>query len=84
MENYNPSSDVEELRNAIKPKKDEDKIIKIIANRTNTQRQLIKEMYNNLYQSDLIKDLQKALSGHFKDVVIALFYTPIDYDCYQL
>ena len=84
MENYNPNSDAEELRNAINPKKDEDKIIKIITNRTNSQRQLIKEVYNNLYKSDLIKDLQKALSGHFKDVVIALFQTPVDYDCYQL
>ena len=84
MENYNPSSDVEELRNAIKPQKDEDKIITIITNKTNTQRQLIKEMYNSIYQSDLIKDLQNVLSGHFEDVVIALFYTPIDYDCYQL
>ena len=84
MENYNPNTDVEELRNAIKPKKDEDKIIKIIANRTNDQRQKIKETYNSLYKSDLIKDLQKALHGHFEDVVVALFYNPIDYDCYQL
>ena len=67
-----------------KPKKDEDKIIKIIANRTNDQRQKIKETYNSLYKSDLIKDLQKALHGHFEDVVVALFYNPIDYDCYQL
>lgn len=84
MENYNPNIDAEELRNAIKPKKDEDKIIKIIANRTNDQRQKIKETYNSLYKSDLIKDLQKALHGHFEDVVVALFYNPIDYDCYQL
>jgi annexin A7/11 len=84
MENYNPNTDAEELRNAIKPKKDEDKIIKIIANRTNDQRQKIKETYNSLYKSDLIKDLQKALHGHFEDVVVALFYNPIDYDCYQL
>ena len=84
MENYNPNTDAEELRNAVKPKKDEDKIIKIIANRTNDQRQKIKETYNSLYKSDLIKDLQKALHGHFEDVVVALFYNPIDYDCYQL
>ena len=64
--------------------KSQDKIIKLITNRTNEQRQKIKESYNSLYNSDLIKDLQKELSGHFEDVVVALFYTPIDYDCFQL
>ena len=84
MDNFDANSDAEALQNAMKPKKDEDKIIKIITNRTNEQRQKIKEAYNSLYKSDIIKDLQKALRGHFEDVVIALFYTPIDYDCYQL
>ena len=84
MNNYNPNSDAEELRNAITPKKDSDTIIKIICNRTNEQRQKIKEAYNTQYNSDLIKDFQKVLHGHFKEVVIGLFYTPIDYDCLQL
>ncbi len=85
MEYVDPKSDSEILRSAMVGKtKSQDKIIKLITNRTNEQRQKIKESYNSLYNSDLIKDLQKELSGHFEDVVIALFYTPIDYDCFQL
>lgn len=85
MEYVDPKSDSEILRSAMVGKtKSQDKIIKLITNRTNEQRQKIKESYNSLYNSDLIKDLQKELSGHFEDVVVALFYTPIDYDCFQL
>ena len=85
MQYGDPKADAEILRSAMKGKaKNEDKIIKLITNRTNEQRQQIKETYNSLYNSDLIKDLQKELSGHFEDVVVALFYLPIDYDCLQL
>ena len=83
--NYDGRSDAEELNRAMQgSKKDEDTIIKIIANRTNLQRQKIKEDYQKIYNQDLIKDLKTALKGHFEDAVIALFYTPIDYDCFQL
>jgi annexin A7/11 len=85
MDYGNPHEDAEILRSSMKGKtKNEEKIIKIITNRTNEQRQQIKTEYNKLYNSDLIKDLQKELSGHFEDVVVALFYHPIDYDCFQL
>ena len=84
MEEFDPKLEAENLQKAMKPKKDEDKIIKLITQRTNAQRQKIKEAYNREFNSDLIKDLEKALSGHFEDVVIGLFYTPLDYDCYQL
>ena len=85
MEYGDPKTDAEILRSAMKGKtKDQDKIIKLITIRTNEQRQKIKECYNSIYNSDLIKDLQKELSGHFEDVVVALFYTPVDYDCFQL
>lgn len=84
MESFDANVDAESLRNSITPKKDENNIIKLVTNRTNSQLQLIKETYNTLYNSDLIKDLKKALSGHFEDVVIGLFYSPIDYDCFHL
>jgi len=85
MEYGDPKSDAEILRSAKKGKtKDEDKIIKLVTGRNNEQRQKIKETYYTLYNSDLIKDLQKELSGHFQEVVVALFYRPVDYDCFQL
>ena len=81
---YDANTDAEELKCLINSKKEFDKIIKLLTSRTNSQRQKIKEAYNTIYNRDLIKDFQKALSGHFEDVVIALFYTPVDYDCFQL
>ena len=84
MESFDANVDAESLKNSLTPKKDENNIIKLVTNRTNYQLQQIKEAYNTLYKSDLIKDLKKALSGHFEDVVVGLFYTPIDYDCYHL
>ena len=84
MEGFDANVDAEFLKGSISPKKDENNIIKLVTNRTNYQLQQIKDAYNTLYKSDLIKDLKKALSGHFEDVVIGLFYTPVDYDCFHL
>ena len=80
-----PEKDAEALRNAMKGLgTDEDTIIKIVANRTNAQRQKIKSFYKSAYGRDLVEDLKKELSGKFEDAVIALFYEPIEYDCFQL
>ena len=57
---------------------DEAAIIKIIANRTNQQRQLIKNSFNKQFNRDLIKDLKSELSGKFEDTVLALFMEPIE------
>jgi hypothetical protein len=84
MEGFDANVDAETLKNSLSPKKDENNIIKLVTKRTNYQLQQIKEAYNTLYKRDLIKDLKKALSGHFQDVVVGLFYTPIDYDCFHL
>ena len=80
-----PEKDAEALRAAMKGLgTDEDAIIKIVANRTNAQRQKIKLFYKSSYGRDLVEDLKKELSGKFEDATIALFYEPIEYDCYQL
>jgi hypothetical protein len=84
MKSFDAKMDAEALKNSISPKKDENSIIQLVTNRTNSQLQQIKESYTTLYNSDLIKDLKKALSGHFEDVVVGLFCTPIDYDCFHL
>ena len=48
------------------------------------QRQQIKECYKTAYGRDLMADLKKELSGNLEDAVLALFYTPVEYDVEQL
>ena len=63
---------------------DEKAIIKLIANRNNTQRQQMKAYYNQKYNRDLVFDLKEELSGKFEDAVLALFDDPYIYDAKSL
>jgi len=76
-----PQQDGDALRQAIKVKKDENTIIKICANRTNSHRLQIAAYYKSAYGKDIIEDLKSALSGNFEDTMVALFTPPVDYDC---
>ena len=77
--------DAEDLRTAMKGfGTDETALIKICANRTNSQRQQIKAAYVSLYGRDLIADLKSELHGKFEDAMVALFADPIEYDADQL
>ena len=81
----NPQQDADDLKKAMKGIGcDKKAIIQIIANRTNAQRQQIKECYKTAYGRDLMVDLKKELSGNLEDAVLALFYTPVEYDVEQL
>jgi hypothetical protein len=75
------SNDVEALRKAMEGwGTDEATLIKIIANRTNQQRQAIKAQYKATYGRDLIEDLKKETHGKLEDAFVALFTEPIEYD----
>ena len=63
---------------------DEDALIKIVANRTNAQRQKIKDEYKTAYGRDLISDLKSELRGKLEDAMVALFTEPIEYDADSL
>jgi hypothetical protein len=77
--------DAEDLRKAMKGfGTDEAALIKICANRTNTQRQQIKVAYKSAFGRDLIADLKSELHGKFEDAMIALFADPIEYDADEL
>ena len=82
--NFNPIEDTINIRQFITKPKKLDQLIKIIAHRSNNQRQEILKEYLNKYQTDLLEDFKKELSGNFLETVISLFYTPVDFDCYQL
>ena len=78
-------ADAEALRKAMKGfGTDEAALIKIVANRTNRQRQEIKAAYKASFGRDLISDLKSELRGKFEDAMIALFTEPIEYDADQL
>ena len=82
--NFNPSDDAIAIKQSLTKPKNMNTLIHIIAHRSNQQRQEIKKQYYEQNQKNLMDDLKKELSGNFQDAAIALFYTPIDYDCYQL
>jgi annexin A7/11 len=85
MTQINIDEDAASLRKAMKGLgTDEDTIIKIVANRTNSQRQQIKISFKNQFNRDLISDLKSELRGKLEDAIIALFTEPIEYDCIQL
>ena len=82
--NFNPSDDAVAIKQSLTKPKNMNTLIHIIAHRSNDQRQEIKKQYYEQHQKNLMDDLKKELSGNFQDAAIALFYSPIDYDCYQL
>ena len=81
---HTTESDCHDLNEAIKSSKGQDEIIKIICNRTNEERQKIKQLYITSYGEDLEKALCSKLSGNFEDCIVALLNTPSEYDAKQL
>ena len=84
QEMFNPSNDAMVIRQCISKPKNMAGLINIVAHRSNEQRQYISQEYFRQFKKSLYDDLKSELSGNFEDAVIALFYTPEDYDCYQL
>ena len=77
--------DIEALKKAIQGLgTDEDSLIKIVANKTLSERLKMKDQWKEKYGTDLITDLKKELHGKMEDSIIALFSDPIDYDCDSL
>ena len=76
---------VEILRNACQGAgTDEDAIVKVIASTNNQERALIRRLYTQKYNEDLIKRLQDELSGDFREAAVGSFMTPTEYDAYCL
>ena len=63
---------------------DEDTIVNIIARTTNPERAMIRRVYTQKYNEDLVTRLQSELSGDFKEAAIGSFMTPTEYDAYCL
>ncbi|KAJ8683343.1 hypothetical protein QAD02_019135 [Eretmocerus hayati] len=76
-QNFNPVSDAEILRKAMKGfGTDEKAIIQVLAHRSNEQRQEIAKAFKTSYGKDLIKDLKSETSGNFEKLLVAMM-TPL-------
>ena len=81
---FNPVQDAEILTKAQMKPKNPETIINIVAHRSNAQRQQIRQAYYNQNKKHIQDDFRSSLSGNFQEAVVALFFTPIEYDCYQI
>ncbi|XP_056294773.1 annexin A6 [Pseudoliparis swirei] len=76
-----PAADAQALRKAMKGfGTDEDAIIDIVAQRSNAQRQEIRQVFKSLLGRDLMKDLKSELSKNLERLVIGLMLTPAEFD----
>lgn len=83
--NFSAASDVAVLEKAIKAKGvDEETIITLMVQRSNEQRQKIKEVYQQSTGKALTVAMKSALTSHLEDTVLALLMTPAQFDAYQL
>lgn len=79
--NFDPAADAQALRKAMKGfGTDEDTIIDIVAQRSNAQRQEIRQAFKSLLGRDLMKDLKSELSKNLERLIIGLMLTPAEFD----
>lgn len=77
---FDVEEDCHKLRKAMKGLgTDEKAITKIIANRSNKQRQVIRSTYKQSYGKNLIDELKSELSGNYERVVISLMKDPVEF-----
>uniref|UniRef100_A0A8C7JTB8 Annexin n=1 Tax=Oncorhynchus kisutch TaxID=8019 RepID=A0A8C7JTB8_ONCKI len=78
---FDPAEDAQNLRKAMKGfGTDEDVIIDIVANRSNEQRQEIRQAFKSILGRDLMKDLKSELSKNLERLIIGLMLTPAEFD----
>lgn len=84
-EGFDCDADCEALHGAMKGLgTNEDTITDLITNRSNAQRQEVREKYAQMFGTPLEDALKSELGGNYEDVVLALFKQPIEYDAHEL
>ncbi|XP_076837337.1 annexin A2-like isoform X2 [Brachyhypopomus gauderio] len=82
---FDPVADARHIHAALEKKSaDVVTLLRIITNRTNSQRQSIAVAYHNLTQKDLSVVLKKALSGTLQELMLTLMMTPTSFDAFRL
>jgi len=57
---------------------DEDAITKVVANRSNEQRQMLRAYYKQAFGKDLMDEFKSELSGNYEKVVLSLMKEPVE------
>jgi len=82
---FDCEQDCEALHGAMKGLgTDEDTITDLITNRSNAQRQEVREKYSQMFGKKIEDALKDELGGHYEDIVVALFKEPIEFDASEL
>jgi annexin A7/11 len=82
---FNANNDAETLRKAMKGFGcNNDKVVAVLCQRSNWQRQEIAKAFKVMYGKDLINDLKSELHGDFEDLILALLEPPARFDAYSL
>ena len=84
QKSFNSLHEAKMIKQAISIPQDMNRLINIIAHYSNEKRQQIFKSYLENYNISIIDDFKLQLSGPFQKTAAALFYTPVDYDCYHL
>ncbi|XP_051869765.1 annexin A6 isoform X2 [Pristis pectinata] len=83
--NFKPEVDVKALRKAMKGLgTDEDTIIDILAQRSNSQRQQLRQQFKSQLGRDLMADLKSEIGGNLQRILLGLMMTPAQFDAKQL
>ncbi|KAI1898249.1 hypothetical protein AGOR_G00070390 [Albula goreensis] len=78
---FDPASDAKALRKAMKGfGTDEDAIIDIVTQRSNEQRQQIRQAFKSNLGRDLMADLKSELSKNLCRLIMGLMMTPAEFD----
>ncbi|XP_069548438.1 annexin A2 [Brachyistius frenatus] len=81
--NFHPDRDVTEIQAAL-DKKDAVTLVRILTNRSNAQRQVIANTFEEIAHKDLATALKKALSGDLETLLLELLMPPVQYGAHRL
>lgn len=81
--NFHPDRDAAKIQEALEDK-DTVTLVRILTNRSNAQRQLIAQTFEELTHKDLGSSLKKSLSGDLETLLLNLLMPPVLHEAHRL